>query len=232
VVRTEKEKRYESLYNIIKNIRNSKKIRDFNKMLTNYEDLLKAYDKASGVIKKEEKGVVPRFYIKILVEMEDLVNETWEDTAGRKAMSKVNGKSLGGLRQKLRKYIRENMEAEVTKFRENPDGGEEEEEEEEKEEEQAEQEEEDSSQGKRAPSVPKERKIREKSTAGDDSDFSDDEWPSDSDSSSSSDDEKPTGGYTREMFLKKAVDPEKERKKEEKKTEKILKKQADTEKRA
>ena len=34
--------------------------------------------------------------------------------------------------------------------------------------------------------------MREKSAA-DDSDLSDDEWPSDSDSSSSSDDEKPTG---------------------------------------
>ena len=36
VVRSEKEKRYESLYNIIKNIKNSKKIKDFNKMLSRY----------------------------------------------------------------------------------------------------------------------------------------------------------------------------------------------------
>jgi len=45
-------------------------------------------------------------------------------------MSKVNGKSLGALRQKLRKYIRENLEEEVAKFRENPDAEDEEEEEE------------------------------------------------------------------------------------------------------
>ena len=49
---------------------------------------------------------------------------------GRKSMSKVNGKSLGALRQKLRKYIRENLEEEVAKFRENPDAEDEEEEEE------------------------------------------------------------------------------------------------------
>jgi hypothetical protein len=44
----------------------------------------------------------------------------------------VNGKSLSALRQKSRKYIRDNFEAEVTKFRENPVESEEEEEEEEK----------------------------------------------------------------------------------------------------
>merc|ERR1719420_2760412 len=94
---------------------------NFNKMLTSYEELLKAFDKAKPVIAKEEAGVTPRFFLRILVEMEDLINETWEDSVGRKNMSKVNGKSLGALRQKLRKYIRENLDDDVAKFRENPD---------------------------------------------------------------------------------------------------------------
>merc|ERR1712098_905410 len=76
---------------------------------------------AKPVIAKEEGGVTPRFFLRILVEMEDLINETWEDSVGRKNMSKVNGKSLGALRQKLRKYIRENLDDDVAKFRENPD---------------------------------------------------------------------------------------------------------------
>jgi len=226
VVRTEKEKRYESLHNIIKNIKNSKKIKDFNKMLSSFEELLKAYDKARAVIAKEEKGATPRFYVRILVEMEDTINETWEDSIGRKAMSKVNGKSLGALRQKLRKYIREHMEAEVNKFRENPEGEDEEEEEEPKEEEMSEDEtEETADSSSRAPSVPKEKKGRERSTTADD-DFDSDDWPSDSESSSSSEDEAPTGGYTREMFLKKTVDPEKEREKKEKKDAKAAAKAA------
>merc|ERR1712173_539954 len=82
---------------------------------------LKAFDKAKPVIAKEEGGVTPRFFLRILVEMEDLINETWEDSVGRKNMSKVNGKSLGALRQKLRKYIRETHEEDLQKFRENPD---------------------------------------------------------------------------------------------------------------
>ena len=121
VVRSAKEKRYEALHTIIKTIRNSKKIKDFNKMLTSYEELLKAFDKAKPVIAKEEDGVTPRFFLRILVEMEELINTTWEDSAGRKNMSKANGKSLGALRQKLRKYIRENHEADIAKFKLNPD---------------------------------------------------------------------------------------------------------------
>ena len=62
------------------------------------------------------------------MEMEDLVNETWEDSAGRKNLSKINGKSLGALRQKLRKYIREGHEDDVAKFRENPDAADDEDE--------------------------------------------------------------------------------------------------------
>ena len=53
--------------------------------------------------------------------MEDLINETWEDRDGRKNMNKNNSKSLGALRQKLRKYVREEFADDIAKFRENPD---------------------------------------------------------------------------------------------------------------
>ena len=60
VVRSAKEKRYEQLHNIMKSIRNSKKIKDFNKMETSFQELTKAYDKAKNVIAKEEGGITPR----------------------------------------------------------------------------------------------------------------------------------------------------------------------------
>lgn len=46
--------------------------------------------KAAPVIAKEENGQTPRFYIRCLIEMEDFVNEMWEDRKGRKNMSKNN----------------------------------------------------------------------------------------------------------------------------------------------
>jgi translation initiation factor 3 subunit C len=81
---------------------------------------MKAYQKALPVISKEENGQTPRFYIRCLVEMEDFINEVWEDRQGRKNMSKNNSKSLTSLRQKLRKYNKD-FEEDITKFRENPD---------------------------------------------------------------------------------------------------------------
>jgi len=121
IVRSAKEKRYEALYKIIKNIRNSKKIKDFYKMETSFKELCAAHEKAKPVILKEENGVTPRFYVRILVEMTDLIDETWEDSDGRKKMNKNNSRSLGALRQKLRKYIKTDFEDDVAKFRENPD---------------------------------------------------------------------------------------------------------------
>lgn len=46
----------------------------------------------------------PRFYVRILVELEDFVNEQWDDKEARKIMSKANSKGLTALRQKIRKY--------------------------------------------------------------------------------------------------------------------------------
>lgn len=60
--------------------------------------------------------MTPRFYIRILVEMEDLVNKIWDDKDTRKNMNKNNSKSLGVLRQKLRKYIRTDFEDDVAKY--------------------------------------------------------------------------------------------------------------------
>ena len=103
VVRSAREKRYEALNGIIHNIRNSKKIKDFTKMESGFLELMKAYEKAKSVVEKEENGVTPRFFVRILVELEDLINETWQDSDGRKKMSKNNAKSLGAMRQKLRR---------------------------------------------------------------------------------------------------------------------------------
>lgn len=80
------------------------------------------------MIAKEENGQTPRFYLRCLVEMEDFITEVWKDAEGRKNMSKNNSKSLTSLRQKLRKYNKD-FEADIAKFRENPDQEDEEEEE-------------------------------------------------------------------------------------------------------
>lgn len=214
VVRSTKEKRYEELTNLIKLIRNYKKIKDMSSMLTSFEDLQRAYVKALPVVQKEEGGQTPRFYTRCLVELEDFITEMWEDKDGRKNLSKNNSKSLASLRQKLRKYIKD-FDEDIAKFRENPDQPDDEEEEE-----------------KREPEVDSDSDVPVKPTAKamkpvvrDDGESSSDseDWPSDSESSSGSSEDEEKFTSMRERFLKRTTekddDDEKEKKKDDRRKE-------------
>lgn len=219
VVRSTKEKRYEDLSNIIKSIRNYKKIKDMSSLLSSFEDLTRAYAKALPVITKEENGVCPRFIIRALAELEDFINEVWDDREGRKNLSKNNSKSLGALRQKFRKYIKD-FDSDLKKFRESPDAADDEDEEEEKKEEEESDDEEVAAPAAKAVSFKKEVEKVKVEKDDDDSDDSID-WGQDSDSDESSSEEEAYGANIRERFLKR---PEKEdgddgeKKKEKKKT--------------
>lgn len=234
VVRSTKEKRYEDLSNIIKNIRNYKKIKDMSSMLTSFEELTRAHTKALPVITKVENGVTPRFIIRALAELEDFINMVWEDKEGRKNLSKNNSKSLGTLRQKFRKYIKE-FDSDLKKFRESPDAADDDEEEEEKKEE-SESEDEQHVAPTAAKAVSFKKDVQKVKVDKDD-DESDDsiDWDMDSDSDESSSDEEAQYTSIRERFLKKADKEDgddAENKKEKKKLQKdskdrLKKKRAD-----
>lgn len=82
---------------------------------------MKAHQKAMPVIVKEEKGVTPTFILRTLAQLQVFVDQQWENKKNNaKNMSKNNAKSLGTLRQKLRKYNKDYEEA-LAKFRENPE---------------------------------------------------------------------------------------------------------------
>lgn len=204
-MRSTKEKRYEELSNLIKAIRNHRKIKDMASILQSFEDLTRAYQKALPVITKEENGVTPRFLIRALAELEDFINDVWEDREGRKNLSKNNGKSLGLLRQKFRKYIKD-FENDLSKFRKSPDDNDDEEEEEKAEVESGEEEE---AVAPKAVTFKKEVVEKEKKTPKyqEDSDDSMD-WGSDSDSDSDSSDDDAQNLNIRDRFLKKTVDKE------------------------
>lgn len=233
VVRSTKEKRYEDLSNIIKNIRNYKKIKDMSSMLTSFEELTRAHTKALPVITKVENGVTPRFIIRALAELEDFINMIWDDKEGRKNLSKNNSKSLGTLRQKFRKYIKE-FDSDLKRFRESPDAADDDEEEEEKKEEsESEDEQHVAPTAAKAVSFKKDVKVK----VDKDDDESDDsiDWDMDSDSDESSSDEETQYTSIRERFLKKADKEDgddAENKKEKKKLQKdskdrLKKKRAD-----
>ena len=215
-------------------IRNHKKIKDVAKLLSGFEDLIKAYQKAkSSVIDKEEGGKVPKFYIKCLVELDDFVQENWED---RKNMNKNNSKSLTTLRQKLRKYNKE-FEQEIADYRENPQGdyeGKELDDESESDDDDA-----SSLDEPKAKATDFERQKTISTTSKDASDDDgvgagqddDDEsdWDMSSDEDESSSDDEDYGENLLAKFLKKDTDKDKEIKKREKKVKEIRKKKGDDE---
>jgi len=216
VVRSAKDKRFEVLQTAIKNMRNSMKIHDIAKVLTEYENLTKGYEKAKTVVEKEG---IPNFFIKILSDLEDYIQAQWEDTDGRKKLSKLNAKALATLRQKLKKYNRD-FETKIKDCKADPSKYEEVEEVEEDEDE------EDGFKGSDGESdddfVPKSQSKPVKDFDDYDSDesfgFGDDD-----DDSDSSDDDAPAGGLrelTAAYFLKTDKSKEKEEKKKSKRAEK------------
>uniref|UniRef100_A0A673WYR0 Eukaryotic translation initiation factor 3 subunit C n=1 Tax=Salmo trutta TaxID=8032 RepID=A0A673WYR0_SALTR len=106
--------RFEELTNLIKTIRNAMKIRDMSKCLEEFEQLCRAFLKSKTIVDKEG---VPPFYIRLLADLEDYLNQLWEDKEGKKKMNKNNAKALSTLRQKIRKYNRD-YETEITSYKE------------------------------------------------------------------------------------------------------------------
>uniref|UniRef100_A0AAY4DKL7 Eukaryotic translation initiation factor 3 subunit C n=1 Tax=Denticeps clupeoides TaxID=299321 RepID=A0AAY4DKL7_9TELE len=117
LVRSAKDKRFEELTNLIKTIRNAMKIRDMSKCLEEFEQLCRAFLKSKTIVDKEG---VPQFYIRLLADLEDYLNQLWEDKEGKKKMNKNNAKALSTLRQKIRKYNRD-FESEIANYKENPE---------------------------------------------------------------------------------------------------------------
>ena len=193
VVKSAKDKRYDILQTTIKSMRNTMKINDIAKIQTEYENLTKEFEKAKAVVSKEG---VPNFFIKCLGDLEDYIQQQWEDIDGRKKLSKLNAKALASLRQKLKKYNRD-FEEKIIEYREDPAKFEE------AEDELEEDEESDSDVDAEDKKLDSKTLLPGVGDADDDGD-SDDFFDSDSEESSS-DDELPEGGrkqWMAWMFLK------------------------------
>uniref|UniRef100_A0A8R1TQ88 Eukaryotic translation initiation factor 3 subunit C n=2 Tax=Onchocerca TaxID=6281 RepID=A0A8R1TQ88_ONCVO len=119
VVKAQKDRKFEELKDLIKQAKNSRNIKDMSKLLSTFEELCKVFEKTKVVLTRQNMST-PRFYVRILVELEDFVNEQWDDKEARKTMSKANSKGLTALRQKIRKYNKD-MEMEVNAYRAEPD---------------------------------------------------------------------------------------------------------------
>uniref|UniRef100_A0A8D0Y9K9 Eukaryotic translation initiation factor 3 subunit C n=1 Tax=Sus scrofa TaxID=9823 RepID=A0A8D0Y9K9_PIG len=231
-----KDKRFEELTNLIRTIRNAMKIRDVTKCLEEFELLGKAYGKAKSIVDKEG---VPRFYIRILADLEDYLNELWEDKEGKKKMNKNNAKALSTLRQKIRKYNRD-FESHITNYKQNPEQSADEDAEKNEEDSEGSSDEDEDDDGvsaatflkkkSEAPSGESRKFLKKMEDEDEDSEDSEDDEDWDTGSTSSdSDSEEEEGKQTvlASRFLKKAPTTEEDKKAAEKKREDKAKKKHD-----
>jgi len=96
----------------VKNLKNHKNNQDVTKVLSDFEDLIKIYEKAH---KTMEADGVTKFYIRVIGELEDFTNDIWKK---KKNLSTNNSKSLSNLKQKIRKY-NQDFATQIADFREN-----------------------------------------------------------------------------------------------------------------
>lgn len=228
VVRSTKEKRYEELQTLIKQARNHKKNKDIAKLLDGFEELCRLYQKAKNFLDKDSDLSTPRIYLRYLSELDQFINDLWNDKEVKKNLSKNNNKSLTILRQKLRKYNKD-FESEIALYRANQDPSKDDSDEESDVSDKADEDEQASDE--EPASKPAASKFIKKGS----DDESDSEWESDEEESSMSSDEDDVKDL-REKFLKQkdakeVKDPlkkkdkkerpakEKERKKEKKEEE-------------
>lgn len=214
-VKSAKDKHSDQLHELIKSIKNKKKVKDFTKILPDFEELTRKYEKVKTILNKESEGKTPRFLVKCLVELEDFVEQCWEDRERRKNMNKNNSKCMSSLRQKLRKYNK-SLGDEIDDYRKSPDQEDGAQSPEEKDESESEDDDDDKSSDDESldsvsfvkkpaagttASVPE--KSKPKAAVEDSGDESETDWgSSDDDSSLSSDDDKYEGNIAA-RFLKK-----------------------------
>lgn len=108
---------------------NKMKINDWSSIQTLFDELNKRLDRTQ---KTTGTPIVPRQYIRMLVELEDFLNDTLANKEVKKKMSATNAKALNTMRQRFKKHNPQYQD-QINAFRENPETTDEEEEEEESE---------------------------------------------------------------------------------------------------
>ena len=126
---------------------NKMKINDWLSIQSLFDELNRRLDK----YQKYQGVAVPRIYIRMLVELDDFLNDTMANKDIKKKMSSTNAKALNAMRQRLKKHIPAFAE-QVEKYKESPESTDEEEEDEEDGKEEGKADEDDKKQVSRGPS--------------------------------------------------------------------------------
>ncbi|ORZ20528.1 eukaryotic translation initiation factor 3 subunit 8 N-terminus-domain-containing protein [Absidia repens] len=114
-VKSQKDKRLDDMHSAAKAIENGRKNNDWTLILSEFDKLSTSISKATTGF---DKIAFPKFYIKTLVELDELIQETAQkDKASKKKVNPANGKAMNATKLKVKKISKqyENMIEEYKK---------------------------------------------------------------------------------------------------------------------
>lgn len=117
VVKSQKDRAWDTMREGIVRIKNAKKNNDWNVILDEFEKVNKMIEKSKMLILKNG---FPTFYIRMLGELEDFLAETQQDKEGIKKMKPALKKSFERMKLNLKKHNK-TYEKEIADFREHPE---------------------------------------------------------------------------------------------------------------
>ncbi|KAI1161933.1 eukaryotic translation initiation factor 3 subunit 8 N-terminus-domain-containing protein [Nemania serpens] len=113
-VKSAKDKRFAELEATIDAIEKKQKISDWGAVSNEFDKLIRQ------AVKMTERGQVPKLYIKAIVELEDVMNETIsKQKVTPKKMNAISARGLNAVKQKIKK-LKQDHQAEVDRYREDP----------------------------------------------------------------------------------------------------------------
>jgi translation initiation factor 3 subunit C len=117
VVRSEKDRAWENIFERVLKIRSAMKINDWNLIHEEFEDVNKQIDKSKMLIMKHG---LPGFYVKMLMDVEDFVKVTLANKEAVAKMKPVISRALNRMKLVARRHNLR-YEAEIARCREHPE---------------------------------------------------------------------------------------------------------------
>mmetsp|Transcript_12628 Transcript_12628/g.19117 ORF Transcript_12628/g.19117 Transcript_12628/m.19117 type:complete len:997 (+) Transcript_12628:183-3173(+) len=120
VAKSAKERTFESLEASIAQIKNAMKIRDFVTIQASYQNLMQTVSSPKTKAIIAANGGIPRFFVKLLCNLQDYITERKKDKASFKKLSPSQGRALNRMGNNMRKENKP-YEKLMKEYRENPD---------------------------------------------------------------------------------------------------------------
>ena len=117
VVRSQKDKAWDSMLDGITKIKNAKKMNDWSAIQDEFEAVNKMIEKSKMLI---AKNGIPKFYIKMLADVEDHVNNSLKDKETYGKMKPLMKKALDRMKLTVKKHNKQ-YEEQINDFRQHPE---------------------------------------------------------------------------------------------------------------